>query len=125
MHADHPLAQNDSLSLAQFCAAEHALVSYYGGSFSGITDSVLTRMGLSRTVRLSVNNFLVLPEILKRMPLIATIPSRLAAAYPDLKQFTPPVPIPGFTKALVWHERTHHDPARQWIRKLIEKICTI
>jgi DNA-binding transcriptional LysR family regulator len=39
---DHPDAAGGSLSLDRFCALDHALVSYAGGSFSGVSDATLT-----------------------------------------------------------------------------------
>ena len=85
---DHPIAQQSQLTLEQFCQLEQALISYHGGSFSGVTDKALQAMGLQRNVSLSVQNF-----------------------------------IQGFTKTLIWHERTHKDPAYRWVRELIEKAC--
>ena len=38
MRADHPDARRRCLSLARFCELDHALVSYGGGSFRGVTD---------------------------------------------------------------------------------------
>ena len=42
-----------------------------------------------------------------------------------LKRFEPPLKIQGFTKTLIWHERTHKDPAYRWVRELIEKACLV
>jgi transcriptional regulator, lysR family len=47
----------------------------------------------------------------------------LIANLSNLKRFEPPLKIQGFTKTLIWHERTHKDPAYHWIRELIEKAC--
>ena len=43
----------------------------------------------------------------------------------NLKRFEPPLKIQGFTKTLIWHERTHKDPAYRWVRELIEKACLV
>ena len=61
---DHPIAKESQLTLEQFCQLEQALISYHGGSFSGVTDQALRAMGLQRNVSLSVQNFIVLPELL-------------------------------------------------------------
>ena len=50
MRADHPAAAR-RLTLERFCALDHALVSYAGGSLSGVTDEALARVGRSRRVR--------------------------------------------------------------------------
>lgn len=122
---DHPIAQQTELTLEQFCQLEQALISYHGGSFSGVTDQALQAMGLQRNVSLSVQNFIVLPELLEQSDLLAVVPERLIMHLNNLKRFEPPLEIQGFTKTLIWHERTHKDPAYRWVRELIEKACLV
>lgn len=117
MREDHPLAGDMPLSLDAFCAQDHALVSYDGGQFSGVTDTALAAIGRQRRVTLSVCSFLVLPEILRVSDLISVVPSRLARHATGMKTMSPPLPIPGFTKSVAWHERTHRDPAHLWLRE--------
>ncbi|MDG2955345.1 LysR family transcriptional regulator [Bisgaard Taxon 10/6] len=125
VHHDHPIAKQNSLSLEQFCQLEQALVSYHGGSFSGVTDEALAKLGLSRNVSLSVQNFIVLPDLLAQSDLLAVVPKRLVSNLPQLKLFEPPLAIQGFTKTLIWHERTHRDPAYRWLRELMIEACSI
>ncbi|AUI66020.1 MULTISPECIES: LysR family transcriptional regulator [Glaesserella] len=120
---DHPIAQQSQLSLEQFCQLEQALVSYRGGSFSGVTDQALQELGLQRNVSVSVQNFIVLPELLTESDLLAVVPERLIANLPNIKCFEPPLAIKGFTKTLIWHERTHKDPAYRWVRELMARAC--
>ncbi|HEY4804305.1 MAG TPA: LysR family transcriptional regulator [Paraburkholderia sp.] len=128
MRADHPAAAR-RLTLERFCALDHALVSYAGGSLSGVTDEALARVGRSRRVTVSVNSFLVLPDILLTSDLIAVVPSRLVKGANDangangLAVVEPPLEIPGFTKTLAWHERTHRAPGHQWARGLLFETC--
>ena len=122
---DHPIAKQTELTLEQFCQLEQALISYHGGSFSGVTDQALQSMGLQRNVSLSVQNFIVLPELLEQSDLLAVLPERLISNLPNLKHFELPLKIQGFTKTLIWHERTHKDPAYRWVRELIEKTCLV
>lgn len=122
---DHPIAQQSQLTLEQFCQLEQALISYHGGSFSGVTDKALQAMGLQRNVSLSVQNFIVLPELLEQSDLLAVVPERLIIHFNNLKRFEPPLKIQGFTKTLIWHERTHKDPAYCWVREMIEKACLV
>lgn len=117
MREDHPLAGDAPLSLDAFCAQDHALVSYDGGQFSGVTDAALAAIGRQRRVTLSVCSFLVLPEILRVSDLISVVPSRLARHAAGIKTMSPPLHIPGFTKSVAWHERTHRDPAHLWLRE--------
>jgi len=122
MRADHPAA-GQALSLAQFCALEHALVSYAGGHFSGVTDTALALLGRQRHVALSVQSFLILPEILRASALMAVVPRRLVAETDGLAISTPPLAIPGFTKVMAWHERTHRDAGHRWLRELLVASC--
>lgn len=120
---DHPAIQLP-LTLDQFCAADHAIVSYLGGAFRGVTDTALEKMGRSRNVTLSISSFLVLTQILSTSDLIAVVPEKLVRHQAGLCVSEPPLPIPGFTKVAAWHERTHHDPAHQWLRALLVEACT-
>jgi DNA-binding transcriptional LysR family regulator len=122
MREQHPAA-GKALDLDTFCALDHALVSYTGGSFSGITDDALARLQRSRRVCLSVKNFLVLPDIIRSSDLVAVVPSRLVRDMPGLICLPPPLAIPGFTKVLAWHERSHRDPGHRWLRELLVSRC--
>lgn len=122
MRSTHPAAQA-GLSLDQFCALDHALVSYAGGSFEGVTDEALARLGRQRRVLLSVKSFLLLPDILRASDLVAVVPRRLVEDLDGLVLFEPPLAIAGFTKVLAWHERTHRDPAHRWLRELLLQTC--
>ena len=123
LRAGHPAAQAGALTLEQFCALDHALVSYEGGSFQGVTDAALDQLGLKRRVSLSVQSFLILPEILRASDMIAVLPHRLVAGLPGLALLAPPLAIPGFTKTAAWHERTHADPGQRWLRELLFASC--
>ncbi len=122
MRAGHPDARG-ALSLDRFCALDHALISYTGGSFCGVTDEVLARLGRSRRVVLSITSFLVLPEILRNSDLIAVVPQRVVADARGLKVLEPPVAIPGFVKTAAWHERTHRSPGHRWVRSVLFDTC--
>jgi len=108
LREDHPLAGKTSLSLDDFCACDHALVSHSHGNFQGVTDEALAVVGRSRRVTLSISSFLVLPEILRKTDLISVVPRRLANRTTGLVMLPPPLAIPGFSKTVVWHDRTHH-----------------
>ncbi|HAU5563689.1 transcriptional regulator [Pantoea sp. BL1] len=119
LRADHPLTQPEGLTLDTFCEHDHALVSYVGGNFSGVTDEALASLGRTRRVTLSVCSFLVLPEILRVSDLISVVPKRLTHDLPGLSVLPPPLDIKGFSKIVVWHERTHRDAGHRWLRDLL------
>jgi len=118
MRADHPDA-GKPLPLERFCALEHVLVSYEGESFRGVTDGALEKIGLTRHVGLSVSHFLVLPDVLAISDMIAAVPSRIAENQAGMFVCETPVPLPGFTKSMAWHGRTHRNPAQAWLRGLL------
>ncbi|NDO82317.1 hypothetical protein CJP72_16510 [Citrobacter sp. NCU1] len=121
LRADHPAAHK-TLTLDRFCTLEHALVSYEGESFWGVTDDALAEVGRKRQIGLSVSSFLVLPDVLAISDMIAVVPARLAYADARMQVLPPPLPIKGFTKSMAWHERTHRDPAHQWLRNVVYDI---
>lgn len=122
MRHHHPLASAATpLTLDQFCAQEHILVSFEG-RFTGVTDEALARLGRTRHVGMSVNSFLVLPEILRGTDMIAVVPQRLVRQQDNLTVVAMPLEVPGFTKSMAWHERTHRNLAHQWIRALCLEV---
>lgn len=106
-------------TLAQFCALEHAVVSPDGGGFRGVTDETLAQAGMTRRVVLSVPHFLFLISALISTDLVAMLPARLVRANSGLRIVEPPVNVPGYEMAMFWHERSHRDPAHQWLREHI------
>lgn len=107
------------LTLAQFCELEHVIVSPDGGGFHGVTDDVLAAAGLERRVVLSVSHFLFVMSVLASTDLVAMLPSRLIRDTGMLQVVEAPVDVPGFEMAMLWHERSHRDPAHRWLREYI------
>ncbi|ELV8684284.1 LysR family transcriptional regulator [Vibrio fluvialis] len=120
---EHPLFEDSTLTLEQFCSIDHAIVSYVGGAFEGMTDQVLRSLGKQRRVVLSVPSFLSLVNILKTSDLCAVVPKRLIKNVQGLTTVNLPFEVPGFTKIMAWHERTHDSDAHRWIRDSIVKTC--
>ena len=112
----HPKVRRQ-LTLAQFCALGHVVVSPRGGGFSGPTDRALAAIGRSRSVVLSAAHFQFVPEIIARSDLIALVPERLVRdRAADLQVLAPPVAVSGFEIAMLWHDRTHGHPGHRWLR---------
>ncbi|OON62053.1 LysR family transcriptional regulator [Massilia sp. KIM] len=107
------------LSLEQFCELEHVMVSPDRGGFHGVTDDALAKVGLRRKVALSVPHFLLMMTVLARTDLVAMVPSRLIQDTQTLQIIEPPVELPGYDMLMLWHERSHRDPAHQWLRETI------
>jgi DNA-binding transcriptional LysR family regulator len=116
--AGHPRLKRRP-TLAQFCALEHVIVSTDGGGFHGVTDDALAKAGLTRRVVLSVPHFLFLISVLANTDLVALLPARLVRDTSVLRVVEPPIEVPGYEMAMLWHERSHRDPAHQWLREYI------
>jgi len=120
--AGHPRLKRKP-TLKQFCALEHVIVSPDGGGFTGVTDQALAQAGLARRVALSVPHFLFMISVLTQTDLVAMLPERLARGNPALRTVAPPLAVPGYDMTMLWHERSHRDPAHQWLReRLIASI---
>jgi DNA-binding transcriptional LysR family regulator len=116
----HP-ALKRKLTLDTFCQLEYVIVSPDGGGFRGITDTILESRGRKRRVVLSVPHFLFVPEVVARTDLVAMLPSRLMKDRSDhVRIIVPPLSIPAYEMGMIWHERSHLDPAHTWLR---EQVC--
>lgn len=111
------------LTLDQFCALDHAMVSLQGGGFAGATDAALARVGRARRVVASVPSFVMLLDLVRTSDLVALVPARLLVGQSGLCAGPPPLEVPGFTKLLTWHARTHTDQAHRWVRGLLMHCC--
>jgi DNA-binding transcriptional LysR family regulator len=113
--SDHPLFVG-GLDLDGFCAAEHILVSPAGGGFTGAVDAALNELGRSRRVRMSVPNFLIVPEVLATSDAIATVPRRVAQRWSDRVALAePPLTLPTFDVRLTVAPQARRDLGVAWL----------
>ncbi len=120
----HP-ALRQGLSLAVYLALGHVLISPHGDLF-GTVDRALAARGETRRLVAGVASFLTPGWIVARTDLIVTAPRRLCqsfATYLPVELHEPPLALGGIAVMMVWHQRTHADPLRQWVRGLIEQAC--
>ncbi|WAS95822.1 LysR family transcriptional regulator [Nannocystis punicea] len=120
---DHPRVTG-AVDLDLLCALDHVVVSPRGGGFTGPTDLALAAHGRERRVVLSVPSFLMVPELVARSDMAALVPARLARDRADrLQLLEPPVPVPGFAIAMVWHRRISRHPALTWFRDRVRSFA--
>jgi DNA-binding transcriptional LysR family regulator len=113
----HPLLGKGSITLAEYCALDHVVVSPEGGGFKGPTDVLLEARRHKRRVVLSVPHFLSVPELVRRSDMVAMLPARLLEGRSEgLQLRDAPVQPPGFEMVMSWHERVHLDTAHAWLR---------
>jgi len=123
MRRGHPAAKGP-LTLKTFLAHPHVLVAPTGapGSF---VDDALAKIGKSRKVVAIVRHFMTAPVIVARTDALLTCPMSVAHAYAGLLplvEATPPIEIPPYELAAVWHDRVHHEPAHMFLRKLTREV---
>jgi DNA-binding transcriptional LysR family regulator len=118
----HHAALKGTLTVDTLCQLEYVVVSPEGGGFRGVTDTVLESRGQKRRVVLSVPHFLLVPEVVARTDLVAMLPARLVKDRSDhIQVIVPPLPIPSYEMAMIWHERSHLDPAYIWLREQVSR----
>ena len=120
----HPaLAAGDVLDLDAYMRLSHVLVSPTRHDFKGQVDRALAKVGQSRHVRVTTPSFFAAVEIVRRSDDVATLPERVARRFErDLVVFAPPLAVPGFYLAIVWHERSQASPAHQWARDQLRDV---
>lgn len=111
------------LSVNDFIAYEHVMVSYRESSHSEI-DRQLASQGLQRRVRYVTANFSTFPLLLTTMPVFATVPDGLARRWQQhfaLRTSATPVNYPSFTLCLLRHKRRAQDPALNWLVEQLKR----
>jgi len=115
----HPQLKG-KITLDTLSRLDYVVVSPEGGGFRGATDGALESLGYKRKVVLSVPHFLIVPQVVARTDLVAMLPSRLVTERSDrIRVIEPPIRIPPFEMAIVWHERTHADARQTWLREQV------
>ncbi len=116
---NHPRGHGP-LDLDAYCALRHVLVSSSGGSFHGLMDEHLQRLGRRRDVVTSVEQFLLVPALLESSDHVCTLPSRVAALFaPALDSFELPFEVEGIALYAAWHPSRHADAGMVWLRGLL------
>ena len=115
----HPRG-NQPLSLDEFCALDHLLISTSGGRFTGMIDDALAEMGRERRVSVSIQSYALAPLVLTSTDLVCTLPKRFLKRFDQtLDLFTPPLQLAPFAMNMFWHSRMRTDPAHVWLRKQV------
>jgi DNA-binding transcriptional LysR family regulator len=122
MRSDHPRARQ-RLSLEQYVELPHIrITTARTGPGPSVVDRALEERGLTRRIAMTLPHFLVAPYIVAQSDHVIMFPSRLAdyfASFLPLRVVEPPLPLPGYTISLYWHERMHHEPACRWLREQV------
>ena len=110
------------LSLDDFCARPHALVSF-AGDLSGFIDEELEKLGRKRHVVLAVPQFNGLSTLLSGTDIVATVPDYTADALTaagGVRAEDPPLPVRSFELHMAWRGSQDNDPGERWLRSRIQ-----
>lgn len=111
-----------AVTLAQYVAVPHLLVSYRG-AVEGTADAVLAGIGLRRDVCYTTPRFSAVPGVLGANAIVSTVPEVLAdrwAAAGLLASSALPIAMDRFAVSMAWHARRDDDAALHWLMGVIE-----
>ena len=114
------------ISLEAYLSVPHVLTSLAEDAH-GAVDEALAKQKLERTIALTTPGFLAVPFVVRRAPVITTMPSRLAryfAAAFGLATSPAPIELPAFTISLLWHASFDQDPGHLWLRQTVASLAT-
>jgi DNA-binding transcriptional LysR family regulator len=113
-----------SMSLDKVCQYRHAFVDPTGGTFRGPIDEALRAKHYNRNVVLAVSTFAGLFALMRKEPLLAFVPERVARslggefAVVEVDLDVPPLEI-----VANWHARMNKDPRHIWLRQTLYAIA--
>lgn len=114
-----------ALSLDDYCARPHALVSF-AGDLTGFIDDELAKLGRERHVVLAVPQFNGLATLLAETDIVASVPDYTAAvltAAGGLRAEDLPLQTQSFELHMAWRGAQDNDPAERWLRSRIQMFC--
>jgi DNA-binding transcriptional LysR family regulator len=120
MRKGHALAKGP-LTLDDFCAARHMLVSFSGRPY-GFIDESLASLGRERRVVLTVNQFFTAGRVVAQSNLLTVLPSHFIAVTgiaEQLVQRALPFAVSPVHVDAVWHRRAQQKSDQAWLREAV------
>ncbi|MEP2980281.1 MAG: LysR family transcriptional regulator [Lentilitoribacter sp.] len=130
VRSDHPrlsrmsIDDGDDIPIDLYCDMDHVAFSY-GEEHTSFEDQILSTLGRSRRVALSVGSFRDLYETVAGSDLLAVLPGTLARAVKNrfgLTAHTLPFSMEPALLWLAWSRWQTNDPAHRWLRGQIANI---
>lgn len=121
---EHPAIRRGRISLADYLAAGHLLVSSRRRG-PGFEDQELARLGHERQVVLRCQHYFAACRVAESTDYLLTMPAQYAAvANAGLGNvlLEMPVTLPPMDVYLYWHESRHNDPANRWLRERLKGL---
>jgi DNA-binding transcriptional LysR family regulator len=123
----HPCV-GDKLSLEVYTSLSHILISPAGSSGPGLVDVELAKLGKRRRIAVYLASFLIAPWVVASSDYILTAPQRVVETYCemlDLQIHEMPLELATLPITVLWHEKSHLDPARKWMREAIARAFVL
>lgn len=122
MGQHHPLA-GKKMSLDDYLNSRHGYISITGKGLA-MADVKLKEIGKQRQTVLRLTSFMAVIDFCEKTDLIFMLPLNLIEKLAQGRRVVcqePPelLRTPALNFYLYWHERHHHDPMHQWVRRLI------
>ena len=121
MNSDHPLAEDEKLSIEQYLSSKHLRVAPAGTPVAPI-DRSLSQLNLEREIFARIDLVTMAPLILKNSDLILTLPSKTAQRMAKNYNFSIaelPIGLEQRQTKLLWHRELTNHPAYDWIKSQI------
>ncbi|WP_323121660.1 LysR family transcriptional regulator [Burkholderia alba] len=110
--------------LDAYCALRHVIVSGDGGKFHGFMDDALGRLGRTRQVIVSVQQYHLAPLVIEATDYVCALPEQFLMRFAERIDLLPlPVEVAGFTLSAAWHPRLHADAAHGWLREQLFAVA--
>ncbi len=124
MRKGHPLAKKP-ITLDDYCAARHLLVSFSGRPF-GFIDEALASLGRKRRVVLTVNQFFTAGRVVANSNVLTVLPKHFVSVTgiaDKLVLHDLPFAVPTVHVDAVWHHRVDAEPAHRWLRETLRTVA--
>ncbi|MDM0046697.1 LysR family transcriptional regulator [Variovorax dokdonensis] len=126
MRRGHPLSAAP-LSLDDFCAARHLLVSFSGRPY-GFVDQTLGALGRERRIVATVNQFFTAGRVVAGSDLLTVLPRHFigTTGYAEHLVFRElPLEQPLMHVDAVWHRRAQFGHAHEWLRHSLVRAAEV
>ncbi len=126
MRRGHPLADKP-LTLDDYCAARHLLVSFSGRPY-GFIDQTLGTLGRERRIVVTVNQFFTAGRVVANSDLLTVLPRHFVSVTgidDELVLRDLPFDQPLVHVDAVWHRRAQHGHAHEWLRDALVRSAAV
>jgi DNA-binding transcriptional LysR family regulator len=126
----------DAFTLDNYLASGHVWVSKTGmgvgvgmvpGTRLGWVDEALEKLGKQRRIRVFTRHYQAAMRLAELRDLVVTLPTKAAellADNPNVEILDPPFDIPEIELKMAWSPLLQHNPAHQWMRRLIADVAS-